>query len=178
MAPETVCMLVVWVETVEATELRATCWTLKRAVDETAPWMMKRAEDGTVLLMLSLLSATDVSVMARALLHAPHHLQTFSFWATQAGMWMGNTEALELMRGPEHKWSVWSCMWAARHGHLDVLKTSKTFGVKLHWWAICDAARENGREHVLVWAHDGVRSTWPCYGNACDWALEHKTNEL
>jgi len=147
MAPETVCMLVAWVQTRSALELRAMCWTLKRAVDEVAPWKMRRKRGpfmfGTPKLWS--LVATDANVMRRTVLHAPRRVHA------------GGTLLVEM---------------AAKMGSVAVIKIMQKEGCRMNG-EVCRRAKEHRHKRVLHWLHSGAYRTWPCSREPCRWALQH-----
>jgi len=146
MAPETVCMLVAWAKTWPALELRATCRTLKRAVDEVTPWMMRRyapSSPGMGETAIWCLAATDVGVMRRAMLHTPNHMaRRFGRWALHWAAVVGGADMIELCRENGCPWDEGTCIYAKELGSVD----------------------------LLVLLHAGKRSTWPCKKSPCKMA--------
>jgi len=180
MAPETVCMLVAWVGVVETLELRATCRTLKRAVDEVVPWMYRRERQGQWSPdagMLRCLASTDVHVMRRTVLHAAQYMAYGEYLPMMSAARMGNVDVLVYLHQNGYPCDERACSFAASRGHLDALVYLR--GVGCPWDALaCAYANHNDHAHVLAWAHSWIRSTWPCADGPCAWACANKKNEL
>jgi len=189
MAPETVCMLVAWVETVEATELRATCWTLKHVVDEVVPWMVRRHvawESG--MQMAVRLAATEAGAMRRTMLHTTEHPAVELWDVMREVVQVGDVRVLAYMHDDwctmdGCEWEGGFCATAVWYGRLDALIFLRSKG---HRWpmTVCDYVRWSGpirpheRAPIMEWMHAGARKTWPCHEKPCRWAREYRANEL
>jgi len=197
MAPEGVCMLAGWMGVEEVLEARTSCRTLKRAADETVPWMPRREQERSDAWRLLFLSAAEVETMRRVVLHASDVPNLVGVWATHAAAEMGSVDVIAYLRTAGHKWDPHLCARAAMRGHLDTLEYLRGAGCPWNT-SVCRWSMDAGQTHALEWAHRGTRETWPCAENAwtsvllaggvvahaaettrpCDWAKEHKANEL
>ncbi len=151
MAPETVCMLVAWVKTGALVEMRATCRTLKRAVDEVAPWKMRRKKKLWLLHSMNLWSlvATDADVMRRTALHASRQLYGQVSLATYMAAKMGDVAVFEILKKNGCSMNGEVCRSAKRHGH----------------------------ETLLVWLHPRMYHACPCSHGPCKWVLKRELSQ-
>jgi len=148
MAPEVVCMLVVWTKARVALELRATCRTLKRAAAEVVPWMIRRR---TSLWSRSAteqwgLAVTDMDATRRMVLHVPGILECYGNLTVEMAALMGNLEVVKFLREKGCCWNKWTCLYARRSG--------------------CD--------ELIRWVHSDVVRTWPCINEPCEWVRDRK----
>jgi len=169
MAPETMCMLLVWAKAESVLEARTTCRTLKAATDEVVPWMVEimdgHAKGGRMMMRLA---ATEVETMRRTVLHAKTTIAGDLSWPMYAAALMGSVDVMEHLHSNGCEWDHDVCVLMARRGHLEALKYLR--GAGCPWdGRMCYEATVNGHDHVLEWAHAGVRTTWPCARVLCAW---------
>jgi hypothetical protein len=94
-------------------------------------------------------------------------------WTFEQAASRGHLETLKWLRAEWCPWDAWTCYAAASNGHLEPLKWLRANGCPWDEYTCIVAVGE-----TLIWAHSGARETWPCAGEPCAYAREHRADAL
>jgi len=144
------------------------------------------------------LAATEAGVMERTV-RCTGAAEEMQWKTTKVAVEMGEVEVLRRLRGLGWVYDMLACKCAASAGRVDALEylldgreVSETHEQRVMCWCAaergelgalrwlrargyawdeytCVFAKFGGHEHVLAWAHEGARATWPCAPGVCSW---------